>query len=181
MSRGTWVAVLVAAAVLCQAAVVNRLPLPWGIAPDLVVAVVVGAGLAVGPRGGCVAGFAAGLALDVLPPTDGELGRQALLMCLVGYLAGRARHGASRSPWLPFGIVAVGVLVAGLGDALLGLTVSDPGVSAAGLLRTLPVALVSTLLLSPFVLYGMGLVLGTGRTDDAPFIGRDPRGLGRRP
>ena len=54
--------------VLLQLAVASDLSLVAG-APDLVLIVVCGLALARGPELGCVAGFGAGLALDVLAST----------------------------------------------------------------------------------------------------------------
>ena len=74
-------------AVLLQLSVANDLSLVAG-APDLVLIVVCGIALARGPAIGCVAGFAAGLALDVL--AQHALGRDALIYCVAGYALGAA-------------------------------------------------------------------------------------------
>ena len=74
-------------AVLLQLAVASDLSLVAG-APDLVLIVVCGLALARGPELGCVAGFAAGLALDVL--AQHALGRDALIYCVAGYCLGVA-------------------------------------------------------------------------------------------
>jgi rod shape-determining protein MreD len=84
------IAVLVVAlplAVLTQLAVAADLSLVAG-APDLVLIVVCGLALARGPELGCLAGFAAGLALDVL--AEHALGRDALIYCVAGYCLGLA-------------------------------------------------------------------------------------------
>jgi rod shape-determining protein MreD len=60
-----------------------------GVVPDLVLLVVVAAGLARGPAFGMWVGFAAGLLLDVAPPADHAAGRWALAMLLAGFVAGR--------------------------------------------------------------------------------------------
>jgi rod shape-determining protein MreD len=74
-------------AVLTQLAVAADLSLVAG-APDLVLIVVCGLALARGPELGCLAGFAAGLALDVL--AEHALGRDALIYCVAGYCLGLA-------------------------------------------------------------------------------------------
>lgn len=74
-------------AVLLQLAVASDLSLVAG-APDLVLIVVCGLALARGPELGCAAGFAAGLALDVL--AQHALGRDALIYCVAGYCLGAA-------------------------------------------------------------------------------------------
>jgi rod shape-determining protein MreD len=81
------IAIVVPAAVLLQLAVAADLSLVAG-APDLVLIVVCGLALARGPEIGCAAGFAAGLALDVL--AQHALGRDALIYCLAGYCLGVA-------------------------------------------------------------------------------------------
>jgi rod shape-determining protein MreD len=74
-------------AVLLQLAVASDLSLVAG-APDLVLIVLCGIALARGPEAGCAAGFAAGLALDVL--AQHALGRDALIYCVAGYCLGAA-------------------------------------------------------------------------------------------
>jgi rod shape-determining protein MreD len=74
-------------AVLLQLAVASDLSLVAG-APDLVLIVVCGLALARGPEVGCLAGFGAGLALDVL--AEHALGRDALIYCVAGYCLGLA-------------------------------------------------------------------------------------------
>jgi rod shape-determining protein MreD len=74
-------------AVLLQLAVAADLSLVAG-APDLVLIVVCGLALARGPELGCLAGFAAGLSLDVL--AEHALGRDALIYCVAGYCLGLA-------------------------------------------------------------------------------------------
>ena len=74
-----------------------------GVVPDLVLLVVVAAGLAYGSELGLVLGFGAGLLLDLAPPADHYAGRWALALMVVGYVAGRlAASGRPRvSQWLP--------------------------------------------------------------------------------
>ena len=51
---------------------------------------VVGCALVRGAGAGAVIGFCAGLAVDVLPPSAHLVGQYALVLCLVGFMAGRA-------------------------------------------------------------------------------------------
>ncbi|HET6174421.1 MAG TPA: rod shape-determining protein MreD [Gaiellales bacterium] len=74
-------------AVLLQLSVASDLSLVAG-APDFVLIVVAGLALARGPELGCLAGFAAGLSLDVL--AEHALGRDALVYCVAGYCLGLA-------------------------------------------------------------------------------------------
>jgi len=55
------------AAVVLQLTVVNRLPLPGGDAPDLVLLLVAAVGVVASPLIGAVTGFFGGLGLDVAP------------------------------------------------------------------------------------------------------------------
>lgn len=59
----------------------------FGVAADAVLLVAVLSGLLAGSRHGAIAGFVAGLSLDLLVTTP--LGLTALSYCLAGYLAGR--------------------------------------------------------------------------------------------
>lgn len=79
--------VILPLAVLLQLSVASDLSLVAG-APDLILIVVCGIALARGPELGCIAGFAAGLALDVL--AQHALGRDALIYCVAGYCLGVA-------------------------------------------------------------------------------------------
>ena len=78
-----------AAALLVQLTIVNGLRLPGGGVPDLVLLCVVALGMSGGPGWGVVAGFCAGLALDLAPPAAQLAREYALVLCLAGYAAGR--------------------------------------------------------------------------------------------
>src|SRR5215472_8983366 len=77
-----------AGVLLVQLTIVNGLPLPGGV-PDLVLLCIVAIGLIGGPQPGLVAGFCAGLALDLAPPSIQLIGQYALVFCVVGYVSGR--------------------------------------------------------------------------------------------
>ena len=68
MKRIVVAGVALFAAVLIQLTVVNGLPFPGGGTPDLVLLCVVALGLTGGTQAGLIAGFFAGLALDLAPP-----------------------------------------------------------------------------------------------------------------
>lgn len=78
---------IVPLAVLLQLSVASDLSLVAG-APDLVLIAICGLALARGPELGCLVGFGAGLALDVL--AEHALGRDALIYCVAGYCLGLA-------------------------------------------------------------------------------------------
>ncbi|HEY5049267.1 MAG TPA: rod shape-determining protein MreD, partial [Acidothermaceae bacterium] len=85
--RAALIVVLVLLACVIDAVLLDPLNLP-GSPPNLLVLVVAAIALVLGPVGGAVTGFLAGLAADVLPPADHLIGRYALVLCLAGYLVG---------------------------------------------------------------------------------------------
>jgi rod shape-determining protein MreD len=123
-----------------------------GVVPNLVLLVVVAAGLTRGPELGALLGFAGGLAVDLVPPADHVAGRWALALAVVGYLAGTVRRDASRSSLVALGTVAAGSFVGTSLFALSGMLLRDPAIAAAEALRVIPVSVVYDLLLAPFVL-----------------------------
>ena len=145
-------AALLLAALVVELSLLTRLPLP-GATPDLVLLVVVALGLGLGASSGAVAGFLAGLSLDLVPPADGVLGRWALVLCVVGYLAGLGQDAGERSPVLPVLLVAVlSAFSVGL-YAGLGALFEDVRFSTSRLAQMLPTAVLYTVALSPFVVY----------------------------
>jgi len=129
----------VSVALVLQASVFSHLAIQ-GVVPDLVLLVVVAAGLAHGSESGLVLGFGAGLLLDLAPPADHYAGRWALALLVVGYVAGRL--GSSGRPgvaqWLP--VAAAGAFIGTSVFALSGLLLSDPSVGVGELLRVEVVA-----------------------------------------
>ncbi|HEY7011852.1 MAG TPA: rod shape-determining protein MreD [Streptosporangiaceae bacterium] len=155
MKRAILSAVLLAAALIFQLTVVNRLPLPGAGTPDLVLLLVVTLGLCGGPSAGAVTGFCAGLGLDLAPPGSYLIGEYALAFCLVGYLCGRLRSVVDRSALLTVGLA---MLAAAAGEALvalLGLMLSDPQVTWPAVRQVLPAATLYDIVLVPFVLYAV--------------------------
>jgi rod shape-determining protein MreD len=114
---------LVVAAVVIEVTLLSRLGLP-GATPDLVVVTVVAIALAMGSVPGAVAGFAAGVLIDVAPPADSLLGVNALIYLAIGYIAGRVVDPRDRTMLVLVGMVALSagaatVLVAAM-DTVLG-------------------------------------------------------------
>ena len=91
MARKLAAALALALALLVQLTIVNGLALPGGGTPDLVLLCVVAIGMTGGSASGVVAGFGAGLALDLAPPASQLAGQYALVLCLIGYGSGRLR------------------------------------------------------------------------------------------
>ncbi len=156
-------ALLVLVALAVQVTLLSRLPLP-GATPDLVLLVVVSLALAHGPGFGLGVGFAAGLAADLVPPADHEVGRWALVLTLIGYLAGAARGETRRSAFVPLAVVAA----AGAGSVLLyaglGALMDDPNITAGAVVDLLPTAVLYDVVLSAFV---VPAVLGLARRVEA--------------
>lgn len=142
---------LVLVALAVQVTVLARLPLP-GATPDLLLLVVIGLALANGPGFGLGVGFCAGLAVDLVPPADHEIGRWALVLTLLGYLAGLARDEARRSAFVPLAVVAAAAAASVLLYAGLGALMADSHVTWQAVGRLLPTAVLYDVVLSAFAL-----------------------------
>jgi rod shape-determining protein MreD len=139
--------VAVSAALVLQVSLFSHLAVS-GVVPDLVLLVVVAAGLAHGSELGLVVGFGAGLLLDLAPPADHYAGRWALALLVVGYVAGRlSAPGRPRvGQWLP--VAAAASFVGTSLFALTGLLLGDPAVGVGELLRVEVVAVCSDVALA---------------------------------
>lgn len=155
MARQVMSAVTVAIAVVLQVILVDRIPLPGGVVPDLVLLTVLALALAYGPMAGLVIGSFAGLVVDIVPPADHTIGQYAFVFCLVGYAAGMAQGELEQSAMLPFGAMAVGVVAANLLYALISGLLGDPRISWASVRHVVPLSVLYDAILSPFVLYAV--------------------------
>ncbi len=154
MRRAILSAILLAAALVLQLTVVNRLPLP-GTGPDLVLLAVVALGLRGGPAAGALTGFCAGLGLDLAPPGSYLAGEYALVFCVIGYLCGRLRGSLNQSALLT---IALAMTATAAGEALyaaVGVVVSDPQVTWSAVRQVLPSAVIYDAAVTPFLLYGV--------------------------
>jgi rod shape-determining protein MreD len=182
--RVTFALVAILAAVVLQTALLDRLPLPGGSAPNLVLVLVVTLALASGPAEGMLAGFGAGLALDIAPPASNLLGLSALVFCVIGYGCGRLRGPLERSAWLPLAVVALGVAAGEALYALAGMTFGDPDITWQSVRQVLPVSVAYDILLCPFVLWAVVRFGGysgwamAGRRELESLVGREPAGAG---
>jgi rod shape-determining protein MreD len=175
MRRLIVVVAVLAAALLVQLTIVNRLPLPGGGVPDLVLLCVVGIGLVAGPRPGLIAGFCAGLALDLAPPQAELVGQYALVFCLVGYVSGRftftLRQSAAAALAAATGAVVLGEVLVGA----LAVVLDTPEVTFATVARLLPAAVIYDVILSPVVLFAavriaIALEVSFNPLDDSPAL-----------
>jgi rod shape-determining protein MreD len=153
--RAALAAALLLLAILIQITLLTNLPWPGAAGPDLVLVVVVALALTGGPVEGMLAGFCAGLALDVAPPATHLIGQYALVFCLVGYGCGRVGSHLTESVWAPIGMVAIGSAAGELLFALTGMIFGDLDVTWSAVGHVLPASVVYDVLLSPFVLYAV--------------------------
>lgn len=127
--------------------------LAWqGVAPNLVLLVVVGAALTRGPQFAMVLGFAAGALIDLAPPADHVAGRWALALAVVGYVAGRVRSESSPTATTVVGTVAASSFVGTSIFAMTGLVLGELSVGVGELLLVIGLAVVWDVVLTPFVL-----------------------------
>ncbi|MGI5140045.1 MULTISPECIES: rod shape-determining protein MreD [unclassified Streptomyces] len=147
---------LVIVALVIQVCVLARLHLP-GAVPDLVLLTVVALALVYGHVGGCLIGFGVGLLSDLAPPADHAAGRYALVLCVIGYLAGLARpdNGRLKSATAPMAVVVAAAIGSTLLYAGVGALVGDTAARHVGLASLLFTAAAYDLLLAPFVVPGI--------------------------
>jgi rod shape-determining protein MreD len=147
---------LVIVALVIQVSVLARLHLP-GAVPDLVLLTVLGLALVYGHVGGALVGFGAGLLSDLAPPADHAAGRYALVLCVIGYLAGlvKPETGRLKSASGPMAVVVAAALGSTLLYAGVGALVGDDAARHVGLPSLLFTAALYDLLLAPFVVPGI--------------------------
>ncbi|MEU6841309.1 rod shape-determining protein MreD [Streptomyces sp. NPDC046716] len=147
---------LVVVALVVQVCILARLQLP-GAVPDLLLLTVLGLALVYGHVGGAFIGFGAGLLADLAPPADHAAGRYALVLCVIGYLAGLAKPetGQLRSAFGPMVVVVAAAVGTTLLYAGVGALVGDTAARHVGLGSLLFTAALYDLLLAPFVVPGV--------------------------
>ena len=147
---------LVVVALVLQVSVLSRLHLP-GAVPDILLLTVLGLAMVYGHVGGALVGFGAGLLADLAPPADHAAGRYALVLCVIGYLAGLAKpeNGRLKSATGPMVVVVVAALGTTLLYAGVGALVGDTAARHVGLGSLLFTAALYDLLLAPFVVPGI--------------------------
>ena len=144
MSVALRIAPLVLVAAVVQVTIVTGTRL-LGSEPDLLLVTVVCVALVAGSIPGAVAGFAAGLLVDVM--TLGTLGTTSIVLTLAGYWAGRYGEttGRGRAYAAPLAAAAISLL-AGIGGLALHFLLGQP-VSARDALETaVPSAALAALL-----------------------------------
>jgi len=152
MRHAVFCAVLALVAVMLQVMLIDRVPLPRGSAPDVVLVLVVAVGLTQGQTTGMLTGFFAGLDLDLAPPASHLVGESALIFCLVGYGCGQLADWLDRSAPRLLATALVGTGIGEMLEAAAGMTASDPGVTLPAVGHVLPAALLDDVLVCPVVL-----------------------------
>ncbi|MDX6346732.1 MAG: hypothetical protein QOF84_1522 [Streptomyces sp.] len=167
---------LVVVALVLQVCVLARLHLP-GAVPDLLLLTVLGLALTYGHVGGALVGFGAGLLADLAPPADHAAGRYALVLCVIGYLAGLAKpdSGQLRSAAGPMFVVVAAAIGSTLLYALVGALVGDTAAQHVGLGKLLFTAALYDLLLAPFT---VPWIMALARRLDNDPLTEDASGFG---
>ncbi|MGS2587889.1 rod shape-determining protein MreD [Streptomyces hebeiensis] len=144
---------LIVVALVVQVTILARLQLP-GAVPDLMLLVVLALAFVYGHVSGALIGFGAGLLADLAPPADHAAGRYALVLCVIGYLAGLAKpeKGQMRTALGPMTAVVAAALGSTLLYAAVGALVGDTAARHVGLGGLLFTAAVYDLLLAPFTI-----------------------------
>ncbi|OII70275.1 MULTISPECIES: rod shape-determining protein MreD [unclassified Streptomyces] len=156
---------LVVVALVLQVSVLARLHLP-GAVPDLVLLTVLGLAFVYGHVSGALIGFGAGLLADLAPPADHAAGRYALVLCVIGYVAGLTKpdNGQVRSATGPMAMVVAAAIGSTLLYAGVGALVGDTGARHVGLASLILTAVIYDLLLAPFT---VPLVMALARRADS--------------
>ncbi|WP_030564055.1 rod shape-determining protein MreD [Streptomyces aureocirculatus] len=165
---------LVVVALVIQVSVLARLQLP-GAVPDLVLLTVLALALVYGHVGGALIGFGAGLLTDLAPPADHAAGRYALVLCVIGYLAGLAKPetGRLRSASGPLVVVVGSAVGSTLLYAGVGALVGDDAARHVGLGGLLFTAALYDLLLAPFT---VPLIIALARRAENDPLGESATG-----
>lgn len=110
-------------ATIIELTLLSRLEFP-GATPDLVIVVVVAIALAMGPTQGAVAGFSAGVLVDLAPPADTLLGVNAIVYMAIGFVTGFVIDPRDRTVPIEMGIVGLSAgaatIITGALDTLMG-------------------------------------------------------------
>ncbi|UDY24494.1 rod shape-determining protein MreD [Nocardioides sp. Kera G14] len=174
-------AVLVSVALILQVSVFDAFA--WrGTVPDLVLLVVVAGALVRGSHFGLVLGFAAGVLVDLAPPSDHLAGRWALALLLIGYVAGRVREATVDETGRPAELrlptvlaTAVACSFAGLSIfALSGVILRDPPLPMDDLLQPILGGLVWDAVLAALVVPAAMLAFRRLVPDAAPDLTPGP-------
>jgi rod shape-determining protein MreD len=163
--RTAALAALVCVAVVSQTVVLRYVAID-GVVPDLVLILVVVAGIDRGPQVGAQLGFGAGLLLDLAPPADHVAGRWALALVVVGYLAGRVRQDARSSTLTAVLVVGAASFVATSVFALSGFVLDDGVLPVDQTVRVIVTGVLWDLFLAPILVPALLWLLTSLRAPD---------------
>lgn len=140
MSRSVLQAIIIVGAILLQLLVAPNIAIA-GATPNFLLIAVVVIAISSGPQQGSIAGFGLGLLFDLLE--SGPIGPWALVLTLIGFLAGSLQRNIFAESWrLPVTIVLIASFLAQvLYGIVLVLVGSDIGFWASFLHRMLPATL----------------------------------------
>jgi rod shape-determining protein MreD len=134
---------------------------------ELLLLVPIAAGLTVGPDRGAVAGFIAGMALDLLVTTP--FGLSALSYSLVGYGVGAFQAGVLRSSrWLPIVAALFGTALGVAFFALAATVVGQEGLLGGEMAR---IVLVSSVINALLVLPALRIARWVEAPSERPILG----------
>lgn len=153
-ARLALLAALVVVAELVDAAVLDRFTVA-GTSPDLLVLVVVAAGLSAGGVHGALVGACAGLLADLTPPGAGLLGVNALAYAVAGAVSGRWYRSGGRTSDQPMLLALVAAGVAAVLMTAVRLLFALTGQDAQQVAVTCLAAAVTALALGVVVLPGI--------------------------
>ncbi len=156
-------------AVILQFTLLSRLGLP-GATPDLVIVCVVAIALAMGPVQGAVAGFTAGILVDLAPPGGTLLGVNAIVYIAIGFITGFIVDPRDRTVPVMIGMVGLSAAAATLLTAALDTMLGSPQVSWEGVPLMVLTSALYAVILAPLVILGMGW-LGRRIASDVSVIG----------
>lgn len=158
-------AVLLGALVL-QASVVAEIDV-FGAHGEVLLLVPIVAGLTTGPERGAIAGFTAGLAVDLLVQTP--FGLTALTYCLVGYGVGALQSGVLRASfWLPMASAVAGSAAGIVLFALMATVVGEEGLLDGHLVRVVGAVVIWNVVLA---LPALRLARWVEQVRDRPLLG----------
>jgi rod shape-determining protein MreD len=165
-NRAAAIGALLVVALALQTTVLTRATL-LGVIPGLLLVVVVSLAFTEGESVGTVAGFFAGLLLDLrLQDPTAIMGLTALIYTIIGYVVGSARkYSTSESVWMPVLVVASASAVAEFSYATFSIMFGQQWVSLAFTAKAAGLVILYNTLLTPFVFPVVRRVAGRFRPE----------------
>lgn len=141
-----------------------------GMHPDIMLLVPIAAGMVAGVEEGAIAGFLAGIAIDLLLPTP--FGLTALVGCLTGVAVGRFTGSVTREVWWFSAVVALAAsALAVMLYAVLGAVLGQQQYLHLDLAAMVAVVAIANTLLAPLAMRLVGWALRPGVDSPASAAG----------